>query len=162
MSAHESTAPLVVEFEVAATPAHAFHTWVGEAARWWPRGHSVSGDPVAVIFESHPGGRIVERAADGTEHAWGEVLDWDPPRRLRYRWHLFFAPEEATEVEVTFTPSPSGTAVRLVQTGWDRLGEAGPVRRERTVAGWAAVTAPYAAWLSAHPISIDPSTEEHP
>lgn len=163
MSAPQPIPPLVVEFEVAAPVAHAFRTWVGEAARWWPSGHTVSGGPTAVVFEPRAGGRIYERSGDGTEHPWGEVLEWDPPGRLRYLWHLFFARDEATEVEVTFTPSPTGTSVRLVQTGWDRLGDAGPVRRERTVSGWAAVTAPYAAWLADHPSPHHPSDhEEHP
>ena len=35
----------------------------------------------------------------------GQILDWEPPRRLRYLWHLFFAPSEATEVEVRFEPA---------------------------------------------------------
>lgn len=163
MSGSGPIPPLVVEFEVGAPVAHAFHVWVDEAARWWPRSHTVSGGPAAVVFEPRAGGRIFERGGDGTEHVWGEVLEWDPPGRLRYLWHLFFTRDDATEVEVTFTPSPVGTSVRLVQTGWDRLGDAGPVRRERTVAGWAAVTSPYVAWLAHHPSPDDRSDhEEHP
>jgi uncharacterized protein YndB with AHSA1/START domain len=135
--------PLVVEFEGAAAPAHAFDTWVADTTRWWPTGHTMSGDPAAIVFEPRPGGRIFERAGDGTELPWGEVLEWEPPHRLRYLWHLFFPRPEATEVEITFTATRAGTAVRLVQTGFDALGDAGRVRRERTVQGWAAVIAPY-------------------
>ena len=90
------------------------------------------------------GGRIVERGPDGAEHDWGRVLDWEPPTRLRYLWHLFFDPSEATEVELTFTAVASGTAVRLEQRGWDKLGTAGPPRRERTGQVWGALTAAYA------------------
>lgn len=43
------------------------------------------------------------------------VLDWEPPNRLRFLWHLFFDPSEATEVELTFTARGQGTDVRLVQ-----------------------------------------------
>jgi uncharacterized protein YndB with AHSA1/START domain len=83
-------------------------------------------------------------AADGTEHDWGEVVEWDEPHRLSYLWHLFFDRSEATDVEVTFTEAEGGgTTVRLVQTGWERLGEPGVERRERTFGGWAAVTAGY-------------------
>lgn len=141
--------PLVVEFEVAAPPEHAFDTWVADTSRWWPTGHTMSGDPAAIVFEPRPGGRIFERDGAGNELPWGEVLAWDPPHRVRYLWHLFFARAEATEVEVTFTPAAGGTAVRLVQSGFEALGDAGPARRERTVQGWAAVTAPYRAWLDA-------------
>ena len=56
---------------------------------------------------------------------WGRVLDWEPPTRLRYLWHLFFAPLEATEVELTFTAVPAGTAVRLEQRGWEHAGGGG-------------------------------------
>lgn len=88
---------------------------------------------------------FVNVGRDGREHAWGTVLEWDPPRRLRYLWHLFFAPEEATEIEVTFTASPAGTTVALTQTGWDALGPAGPPRRERTGQVWRTIAAAFSA-----------------
>jgi uncharacterized protein YndB with AHSA1/START domain len=140
--------PLVVEFEVGVEPPQAFDTWTERCAMWWPKSHTISGDPAAITFEARPGGRIVERAPGGDEHAWGEVLDWDRPDRLRYLWHLFFDRSEATEVEVTFRPSGAGTAVRLEQRGFERLGEAGPPRRERTQQAWGAITARYAEFLS--------------
>jgi len=51
-------------------------------------------------------------------------------------------------VELTFTPTAGGTVVRLVQTGWEALGDAGAARRERTVGGWATVTAAYGSRCS--------------
>lgn len=156
----EPLAPLVVSFEVAAAPAVAFDTWVARTAMWWPKGHTVSGDPGRIVFEPAVGGRIYEVGPDGVEHAWGTVEAWEPPDRLVYRWHLFFAPDEATVVEVTFSPAAAGTAVRLEQRGWEALGAQGPVRRERTTAGWAAVTAPYRALLDTDP--SHPSPREDP
>lgn len=141
------TEPLVVEFEVDAPVAHAFDVWTRRCSTWWPPSHTISGDPAAITFEPHGGGRIVERSAAGHEHDWGEVLDWDPPVRLRYLWHLFFDRAEATEVEVTFTPVDGRTAVRLEQRGWDRLGAAGIERRDRTRAAWAVITQHYAAMI---------------
>ncbi len=135
--------PLIVEFTVAADATHAFELWTGGVELWWPAGHTVSGDPAAITFEPRPGGRIVERAPDGTEHVWGEVLVWEPPNQVHFRWHLFFTPADATRVALTFTPADGGTRVRLVQTGWADLGQQGPTRRERTVQGWAAVTRRY-------------------
>lgn len=137
--------PLIVAFFVDAPPERAFRLWTQRCATWWPASHTVSGDPAAIVFEPQPGGRIFERGADGVEHAWGEVVEWAPPALLRYRWHLFFDPTEATDVQVTFEPVDGGTAVRIVQTGWDRLGPAGPPRRERTGHAWRAVTAQFAA-----------------
>jgi uncharacterized protein YndB with AHSA1/START domain len=139
--------PLVVEFEVGVPPDQAFDTWTRRCATWWPASHTICREPAAITFEPHSGGRIVERAPDGAEHDWGTILDWEPPERLRYRWHLFFDPSEATEVEVTFIASDAGTAVRLEQRGWERLGDAGPTRRDRTGQSWAAITARYVAAL---------------
>jgi uncharacterized protein YndB with AHSA1/START domain len=134
------TNPLVVEFEVDTPPDHAFDVWTRRCAMWWPSSHTISGDPAAVTFEPRSGGRIYERAPDGSEHEWGEVLDWEPPGRLRYLWHLFFDRAEATEVEITFVAVGEGTAVRLEQRGWERLGAAGVERRTRTGHAWAAIT----------------------
>jgi hypothetical protein len=135
--------PLIVEFEVRVAPAHAFDVWTRRCRLWWPRTHTVSGDPAVITFEPWSGGRVFERAASGEEHDWGRVLDWAPPTRIRYLWHLFFDPREATEIELTFTPLRDGTRVRLEQRGWDRLGAAGPPRRTRTGQVWAELTASY-------------------
>ncbi|MBV9817468.1 MAG: SRPBCC domain-containing protein [Solirubrobacterales bacterium] len=139
-----SAEPLVVEFEVGVDPARAFDAWTRRCATWWPASHTISGDPAAITFEPRPGGRIVERGRDGATHDWGRVLDWEPPHRLRYAWHLFFDPREATEIEVTFAARESGTAVRLEQRGWERLGAAGPPRRAKTGEVWGRLAAAYA------------------
>ncbi len=130
--------PLELRFTVACPPARAFDLWANETSRWWPHGHSVSGDPgLDVTFEPRPGGRIFERTPGGDEHDWGEVLAWEPPRRLAYLWHLRFDRADATEVEVTFADGEGGgTAVTIVHRGWERLGALGPERRERNARGW--------------------------
>jgi uncharacterized protein YndB with AHSA1/START domain len=136
--------PLEIGFEVGCAPEHAFETWAGRTSLWWPHGHSVSGaEGLTVTFEPRPGGRIFERTPGGEEHDWGEVLVWEPPRRLVYLWHLRFDRSDATEVEVTFTEIPAGTAVSIVHRGWERLGAAAPERRERNRKGWAGVLEHY-------------------
>jgi uncharacterized protein YndB with AHSA1/START domain len=141
---------LELEFDVAAPVPHAFDVWTSRIDLWWPRDHTVSRDAAAtIVFEPRPGGRIFERTPDGAEHAWGEVLEWEPPNRLVYLWHLMFDRSQATEVEVTFAPQGDATAVRIRQTGWEGLGAAGAERRERTRAGWGAVVAHYLPAASA-------------
>ena len=130
--------PLEIDFTVACPPERAFEMWARRTSMWWPHGHSVSGEPgLTVTFEPQPGGRIFERTPSGEEHDWGEVLVWEPPSRLAYLWHLRFDRSDATEVSVTFTDALEGTAVRIVHSGWERLGAAGPERRERNRKGWA-------------------------
>jgi hypothetical protein len=138
--------PLVIEFEVGVAPDHAFDVWTQRCATWWPRSHTMSGDPSAITFEPRPGGRIVERAPGG-DHDWGEVLEWVPPRRLRCLWHPFFDRAEATELDITFRAVATGTAIRLEQRGWERLGEAAAPRRTRTEGAWGEVTAAFAGAL---------------
>ncbi len=138
--------PVEVEVRVATAPDRAFTLWTDAVDTWWPPSHSVSGeDDLQVVFETGVGGRIFERTSAGVEHDWGQVVAWDPPRRVAYQWHLRFPAEEATDVEVTFTPDGDDTLVRIVQRGWERLGPKGPPRRERNVAGWAGVTPRFVA-----------------
>lgn len=130
--------PLVVEFTVQTDLERAFDIWANRAGLWWPPGHKMAGSDSEIVFEGQPGGRIYERGSDGAEYGWGEVLDWEPPTRLRYLWHLFFDRAEATTVDVRFVPSGEGvTKVTITQTGFERLGAAGPTRRERTGNAWA-------------------------
>jgi uncharacterized protein YndB with AHSA1/START domain len=103
----------------------AFRIFTEEIAEWWPYGtHSVEQENVdTVILECRPGGRFYERAKDGTEHSWGTVLSWDPPRRVVYSWHPGRGEETAQEVEIAFTAVADGTRVELLHTGWEVLGD---------------------------------------
>ena len=129
--------PLELEFDVACSPQHAFETWAFDTARWWPASHSVSTQPgLVVTLEPRVGGRIFERTPAGDEHDWGEVTAWEPPGRLAYRWHLRQDRDDATQVEITFSGSVQGTRVRIVHSGWERLGAKGSDLRNRNRAGW--------------------------
>ena len=135
--------PLELRFDVGCPVEHAFATWARRISLWWPPSHSVSGDPLDVVIEPRPGGRIFERTRAGEEHDWGEVLAWEPPHRLAYLWHLRQDRADATEVEIRFAAAGGGTSVHIVHRGWERLGARGPRLRERNRAGWAGVLQPY-------------------
>jgi uncharacterized protein YndB with AHSA1/START domain len=138
------TEPIELRFEVACSPEHAFDTWANRTSLWWPRSHSMSSAPgLVVTFESRPGGRIFERTPEGVEHDWGEVLAWEPPRRLAYLWHLGTDRSRATEVEISFTGDPTATTVTIVHRGWERLGPDGPAWRERNLGGWSGLLPHY-------------------
>jgi uncharacterized protein YndB with AHSA1/START domain len=83
-----------------------------------------------------PGGRIYERTPDGIEHDWGEVLAWEPPRRLTYLWHL------GTD-RSRVTGGDAGTTVTIVHRGWERLGADGPAWRQRNLGGWSGLLPHY-------------------
>jgi uncharacterized protein YndB with AHSA1/START domain len=136
--------PLRLSFEVACSVDHAFSVWTSGIAIWWPRDHTVTNQPdVAVVLEGRVGGRIYERAADGTEHDWGEVTAWSPPERLAYLWHLGQQRETATEVDIRFhtvgTVGTGGgllTRIEIEHTGWERLGARAEALRQQNRAGW--------------------------
>jgi activator of Hsp90 ATPase-like protein len=129
--------PLRVTVEVACSAEHAFTVWTAGIGRWWPADHTVTGDPDLVVLEERPGGRIFERAADGTEHDWGEVTVWEPSTRLGYRWHLRRDRADATDVEIRFVAhGDHATMIEIEHRGWERLGADAETWRDRNLDGW--------------------------
>jgi uncharacterized protein YndB with AHSA1/START domain len=139
--------PLRRSFDVACPPDHAFATWTEKASHWWPPAHTVSHeDGVQIVFEPRAGGRIYERTPSGQVIEWGRIVEWDPPRRLRYLWHIATDPEHGTDVDIVFRELPdSSTRVEIQHGGWERLGDAGEAWREANHAGWDGVLPAYAA-----------------
>jgi uncharacterized protein YndB with AHSA1/START domain len=111
----------------------------------WPPEHTFSHEPgTEIVFEPRPGGRIFERTERGNEIEWGKIVDWDPPRRLRYLWHIATEPSNATDVEIVLQELPdSMTRVEIEHGGWDRLGEVGRGWRDTNQAGWDGVLPSY-------------------
>jgi uncharacterized protein YndB with AHSA1/START domain len=130
--------PLRLSYELSCSADHAFDVWTTRIGGWWPKGHTTSGDPGAVVvLEPRGGGRIFERTTDGAEVDWGVITEWSPPRRLGYTWHIGRDAAQATDVSLTFVDLGDGTSrLDIVQTGWERLGAEGPTYREANTAGW--------------------------
>jgi Activator of Hsp90 ATPase homolog 1-like protein len=130
--------PLRLSYEVECSAEHAFTTWTGRFDTWWPRGHTVSGDPDAeVVLEPGVGGRIFERSPDGTEIDWGEITMWDAPTRLGYVWHIRRDRADATDVTITFVALDSSrTRIEIVHSGWERLGSGAQALRDSNANGW--------------------------
>jgi uncharacterized protein YndB with AHSA1/START domain/uncharacterized protein YciI len=142
----ETLPPIRRQIVVPADPGTAFKVWTDEIAVWWPLDRfSVYGSDATVSFVD---GRLVERGPDGAESTWGEVLDWEPPDRLRITWHPGRDATRATEVEVRFEAVEDygnggpATLVTLVHRGWERLADPQAARDEYTN-GWPAVVGRY-------------------
>ncbi len=68
------------EITVAGTPERAFDLFTNRMVEWWPADHHLAGSPVvAMTVEPRIGGRIYDSCEDGSESAWGQVTEWDPP-----------------------------------------------------------------------------------
>ncbi len=119
---------------VAVEPAEAFEVFTSDVDAWWRRGPRFRADgarPSQMRFEPGRGGRLLEvyDEASGDAFEFGRVLDWEPPKRLRFEFRgRNFAPDEVTFVEVRFEPAPGGTLVTLEQSGWSALRLDHPVR----------------------------------
>ncbi|HYM71177.1 MAG TPA: SRPBCC domain-containing protein [bacterium] len=112
---------------------------------WWPRTHSYGGARAKDVFlEGRVGGRFFERFSDGEEFQVGEVVTYDPPRRVVFVWK---DPDwdHPTEVEVTFHQDGDRTRVDLVHRGWEHIGTRARHGRTDFDRGWDPVMAAYAA-----------------
>jgi hypothetical protein len=142
-----SIEPLRLSYDVACSPEHAFRTWTERFGAWWPKEHSVSGDPAAVVLEPHPGGRIYERTSDGDEVDWGEITAWDEPRSLSYLWHIRRDRTDATDVTIDFVAAGGGTRIEITHTGWERLGAEGRSWRDANAGGWGGLIPHFTAFV---------------
>jgi hypothetical protein len=147
------TAPLRLSYAIDCPAEHAFEVWTRRLSSWWPKDHSVSGDPDTVVtLEPRLGGRIFERTPDGAEIDWGEITVWDPPHGLAYVWHIGRERADATDVELTFVDLGDGTTrLEIVHDGWDRLGAEAATWQEANVRGWDALMPAYAAAAGPRP-----------
>jgi uncharacterized protein YndB with AHSA1/START domain len=134
------TEPLHLTVDLRCTAEHAFRVWTTKLSQWWPADHTVTGAPdIEVFLEGRVGGLIFERTPAGVVHEWGEITAWEPPQRLRYLWYLRQDRADASEVEITFVDLGATTRVEIVHSGWERMGAAGPDKRQKNVAGWRGV-----------------------
>jgi uncharacterized protein YndB with AHSA1/START domain len=111
----------------------AFRLFTEGIGTWWPfESHSIEGDKVENAVFDLEAKRLYERAADGTEHDWGDIIAWEPPTRFLLGWRVNPA-NAGTEVEVRFAPEGEGTRVELEHRGWEKCG---PGERSSYEGGW--------------------------
>ncbi|MEV4535945.1 SRPBCC domain-containing protein [Asanoa sp. NPDC049518] len=137
--------PIVRELVVPVGPTEAFDLFTGRIGDWWPRAFTAGGDALAaVVLEPRVGGRVYERAADGTEYEWGEVAIWELSARVALSWTHGLRTPGATLVDVSFTPDGSATDVRLEHSGW-HADQAADQARFAEDGGWTRVLESYRA-----------------
>ena len=114
---------------VAVDPARAFQIFTDEIGAWWRRDERYQfqvGQAGRLSFED---GHLVEQASDGSVFTVGEVLVWEPPKRLIFEFRAAkFEAGEVTEVEVNFEIEGEGTRVTVEHRGWESIGAKHPAR----------------------------------
>jgi len=114
--------------------ADAFRIFTEEIDSWWRGGlkYRIGKQRSVLHLEPKLGGRLFEtfETAGGPQiKETGRITCFEPPSHLVLEWRaLNFAPDEKTEVEVWFEPSPSGTLVTVEHRGWSGIRPDHPVR----------------------------------
>ena len=145
------------------TPYH-FHRarwlckFVEQMETWWPKSHHIGAQEwQMIVVEPRVGGRWYEQDAVGEQCDWGTVLDWDPPNKARFRWHLGPKPDtgawgydpdvsRASEVEIRFRAEDGITLVELEHSKLERHGIGGEKLRAMfdNPEAWEKILASYA------------------
>jgi len=142
-----SVEPITRSVTVRRDVERSFRIFTEEIGSWWPvQTHSraasdFEGEDVKVErveFQTRVGGQVLEHLSNGQILPWGEVLQWDPPRRFVLAWHPTFSDRPPTELEVRFTPSGGETLVELEHRGWERLGPDVAELKGEYASGWIA------------------------
>jgi uncharacterized protein YndB with AHSA1/START domain len=120
----------------------AFDVFASRMGDWWHKEHSIAVGTKQkdVVIEPRAGGRWYEVGVDGSEHQWGHVIAYDPPRRLLLAWQLTrefaFDPTFETPVEISFEEIAGGTRVTLEHRELERMGIGADATLESMDGGW--------------------------
>jgi uncharacterized protein YndB with AHSA1/START domain len=138
--------PLVKTVNVRRSPDEAFRLFTEEISAWWPmKQHSRARDAagevsVRVEFEVRVGGRIFETLNTGEQRDWGEVLAFEPGKRVVFSFQMGRPRDKSGEVEVRFEPLDARNCrVTLTHSHWERFGTEAEVMRGRFAGGWEVV-----------------------
>src|SRR5262245_52068137 len=137
----QKLAPVVRDVLVSWKPEEAYRRWVSEFSKWWPsKSHSIGGPRIKqVVFEEKVGGLIYEEHIDGRRFLWGQVLELDPPRRIRFTFHPSRHESTAQIIELRFHAEGPGTRLELIATGWENWGKGAEKARRGYNLGWGMV-----------------------
>jgi uncharacterized protein YndB with AHSA1/START domain len=148
-------APVRKSITVKASAKRAFEVFTAGFDSWWPRSHHIGKAPLKrAILEGRVGGRCYSEQTDGTECDWGEILQWEPPKRFLMAWKITaqsqYEPDlaKSSEVEVRFTPQADGsTQVDLEHRNFARMGAGWESMREmvNSEGGWGGTLQLFAA-----------------
>jgi uncharacterized protein YndB with AHSA1/START domain len=148
MNSHTQTAATTVRSSVVVERPieRAFAAFTEEFGAFKPREHNLLGVEIAeTVFETHVGGHLYDRGADGSVCRWARVLAYEPPHRvviswdISPHWQLETDRDRTSEVEVRFiAETAERTRVQLEHRNLDRHGDGWEGLREGVAGddGW--------------------------
>lgn len=140
--------PLTHDVILKCSVTHAFETFTQRVDLWWPKGHRKL-DASTLHHDTHTGGLLVERAANGEVFVIADIVACDPPHHITLSWHPGKITEPTLTV-VTFSASgPQETHVRVVHSeGNADLRETWALRAALFNKGWTAVLNAISAFVN--------------
>ena len=127
----ESTSPITHEYPLSCSAGHAFATYTGRIGEWWDPRYTANADTLeAVTIEPRVGGRVYATHGDAGEDDWGEVIAWEPGKRLVHTFTLAQDARHPSQVAVEFLPDEeegdarAGCTVRFAHGGWTQANAA--------------------------------------
>jgi uncharacterized protein YndB with AHSA1/START domain len=129
--------------EVNAPQKRAFEVFTRDFGAFKPPEHNLLAVPIAeTVVETHVGGHIIDRGADGSECRWARVLAYEPHDRFVFSWDIspYWQVEtdkdKTSEVDVTFTAlAQDRTRVDIEHRHLDRHGDGWTGVRDGVSAG---------------------------
>jgi uncharacterized protein YndB with AHSA1/START domain len=137
----------LVALRVPVDPLTAFEAFTQEIGRWWQPTEFfrvTPGGDGTLAFEAGAGGRLYTTLENGDTFEIGRISVWEPGKRLVFTWRQSsFAPEQSTEVEVSFAAVGAETRISVEHRAWDTIPRRHVARHGfpepttlRHVAGW--------------------------
>lgn len=130
--------PFETSITLACNAEHAFDAFIEKVDLWWPKSHRRF-ENSSFSLDARAGGKLVERADDGSEMVFGDVLSCERPKTIRMNWHPGKI-SQPTEVTITFDEVGDRTTVRVVHA--EGKGELGTHWKQRVAlfsSGWTAI-----------------------
>jgi uncharacterized protein YndB with AHSA1/START domain len=131
VTALSDTTTVTTSIEVDVPVERAFEVFTTRFDEVKPRDHNLLATPIVeTVLEPWVGGRVFDRAEDGSTCQWGRVLAVDPPNRLLVSWdigpswQLEDDPARCSEWEVRFVGvTDERTRVTIEHRHIDRHGD---------------------------------------
>jgi uncharacterized protein YndB with AHSA1/START domain len=114
--------PITHSLTLACSAEHAFATYTERISTWWDPCYTANPATLeSVTIEPQVGGRVFATHRDIGRHDWGEVITYEPGRRLVHTFTLAQDPAHPSEVAIDFEPAATGDGctIRLAHGGWN-------------------------------------------
>lgn len=155
--------PVKLEVDVPLPLEKAFDAFVHRFSQWWPAEYTWSqGVLESIDIEPLVGGRCTEFGPNGFQLDWGQVVDFESPGKIVFRWQIDPNrvpqpdPEKSSMVAVTFHATDSKTTIlKLAHSEFDNHGVGSEGYREamNSDMGWRYIINKYLTYVSANEVN---------